>query len=72
MLQRISSPGSQGTQQVSHAWLLGLTNKLVASDSTSSRVAGYLVRRQRQGRDTACCYEEQAAPTTLAAKRITR
>ena len=62
--KRISAPGSQ---QVSHAWLLSLTNKPVSSGSTSSRVAGYLVRRQRQGRDTACCHEEAARsglPTT--------
>ena len=56
--KRISAPGSQGAQQGSHAWLLSLTNKPVASGSTPSRVAGYLVRRQRQGRDTACCHEE--------------
>ena len=56
--KRISAPGSQGAQQVSQAWLHSSTNKLVASGSTSSRVAGYLVRRQRQGRDTACCHEE--------------
>ena len=56
--KRISAPGSQGAQQVSQAWLHSLTNKPVASGSTPSRVAGYLVRRQRQGRDTACCHEE--------------
>ena len=67
--KRISAPRSQGAQQVSQAWLHSLTNKPVASGSTPSRVAGYLVRRQRQGRDTACCHEEQAAPTTPAAKR---
>ena len=44
--KRISAPGSQAAQQVSHAWLLSLTNQPVASGSTPSRVAGYLVRRQ--------------------------
>ena len=56
--KRINAPGSQGAQQGSHAWLLTLTNKPVASGSTPSRVAGYLVRRQREGRETACCHEE--------------